>query len=158
MDEVRCEVEIEASTERVWSLITEPQHVKVWYAFDGAEVDLRVGGVIEHVWEEHGRFLGRIDVLERPHRLGYRYANVPDELPASGRSTHVLFELTALGTGLTRVTVTESGLDQLELSEADRAAYREVTTQGWNGGLSTLARHAMEDRLTQCRSPDQQGA
>ena len=142
MDEVRRDVEVRASIERVWALITEPEHIKAWYAFDGAAIDLRAGGAVEHYWEEHGRYLGTIDVLERPHRFGYLYANFPDEMPVEGRSTHVLFELSALDPSRTRVTVTESGLSALDLTDDERAAYREATIQGWEGGLPALAHHA----------------
>ena len=142
MDQVRREIEIKAPIARVWALITEPEHLQVWYAFDGAAVDLRLDGVIEHRWAEHGHYRGVIDVLEPPHRLGYHYANVPDELPAPGRSTHVLFELTALEPGHTRVTVTESWISRLAISEQEREAYREATIQGWDGGLPALADYA----------------
>ena len=43
MDEVRRDVEVRASIARVWALITEPEHIKAWYAFDGAAIDLRAG-------------------------------------------------------------------------------------------------------------------
>lgn len=142
MDQVHREVEINAPIARVWALMTEPEHLKAWYAFDGAAVDLRLDGVIEHHWAEHGTYRGVIDVLEPPHRLGYRYANVPDELPAPGRSTHVLFELAELDGGGTRVAVTESGISELEVSEKERSLYREATIQGWAGGLPALAEYA----------------
>jgi uncharacterized protein YndB with AHSA1/START domain len=142
MDDVRRDVEVRAPIERVWALLTQPEHLRQWYAFDGAAIDLRIGGVVEHFWEDHGRYFGMIDVVERPYRLGYRYANVPDEAPAPGRSTHVLFELVALDRGRTRVVVTESGLGSLELTDDERAAYREATVQGWEGGLPALAQLA----------------
>ncbi len=142
MDQVQRTVEIDAPVEHVWTLITEPEHIREWYAFDGATVDLRLDGEIEHRWDEHGRFRGVIDVLEAPNRLGYRYSNVPDALPAAGTATHVLFELTPVDEQRTHLRVTESGISTLALTDEQRAAYLEATTQGWDGGLPTLVAYA----------------
>ena len=34
--------------EEVWTLITNPKHFQTWYAFGGAEIDLRPGGAVSH--------------------------------------------------------------------------------------------------------------
>ena len=45
-DQIEHDVDIDAPVERVWAVITEPEHVRAWYAFDGAEIDggLTLGG------------------------------------------------------------------------------------------------------------------
>ena len=43
-DSIEREVTIEAPVERVWSVITEAEHVGRWFGDAGAEVDLRPGG------------------------------------------------------------------------------------------------------------------
>lgn len=143
-DSVEREVVIDASIERVWELITRPEHVQVWYAFDGAKIDLRPGGAIEHFWHEHGRYRGVIEDVEPPTLLSYWYSIVPDADPEPGRQTHVSFRLepTRGGQG-TVVRVTKSGLASLTLSHEERQAYLAATTQGWDGGLVTLSEHAV---------------
>ena len=56
-DQIEREVTIEAPVERVWALITEPEHVGTWFGDAGAEIDLRPGGDIEFRWHEHGNTL-----------------------------------------------------------------------------------------------------
>jgi uncharacterized protein YndB with AHSA1/START domain len=138
-DSVTRQVSIEASIEAAWQLVTVAEDVQTWYAFDGASIDLRRGGAIEHYWHEHGRFRGIIEELSPPTVFAYRYSTLPDVEPAPGHQTLVTFELASTGPEQTLVRVTESGLADLDLSEEERAAYLAVTTQGWVGGLAALA-------------------
>src|SRR3954466_471446 len=92
VDGVVRENTVPASIETTWELITQPRHLRAWYAFDGATVDLRPGGVIEHFWKEHGRFRGVIDEVAAPRLLSYRYSTVPDVDPEPGRRTRVVLE------------------------------------------------------------------
>ena len=137
-DSVSREVTIGAPIEDVWRLITEPVHLQAWYAFDGATVDLREGGVIEHYWREHGRFRGVIVQVAPPTSLSYRYSTAPDVDPAPGHQTLVTFHLASASAGATVLRVTESGIRALELTEAERAGYLAATSQGWAGGLRAL--------------------
>jgi uncharacterized protein YndB with AHSA1/START domain len=138
MESVVEEIVLPISAARAWQLITEPKHLRIWYAFDGAAVDLRVGGRVEHFWKEHGRFCGRIEEIAAPYRLAYRYSTRPDAEPAAGYQTHVLFELFAQPGG-TLMRVTESGFDQLEMTPDERELHARMTRQGWSGGLAALA-------------------
>lgn len=139
-DEVRTEILIAAPVERVWALLTTPEHVRAWYAFDGARIDLRPGGAIEHHWHEHGTFRGRIERVEPPAVLSYRYSVVPDVEPGPGRQTLVTFRLDGdTDARSTRVQVTESGIAALQLTAVERAGYLAATTAGWRGGLDGLA-------------------
>jgi uncharacterized protein YndB with AHSA1/START domain len=138
---VQREIVIDAAVERVWDLITRAEHIKTWYAFDGAKVDLRPGGEIEHFWREHGRFRGVIVEVVPPERFTYWYSNVPDAQAEPGKRTRVEFVLTSVPGG-TLVRVTESGLEELTLSDEERQAYLEATSQGWAGGLAGLAEKA----------------
>lgn len=140
-DAVTRSIHIDAPPARVWQLVTDPEHLRVWYAFDGASVDLRVGGRIVHHWGEHGSYHGIIDELRAPELLSYRYAQDPGVDPVPGRETRVTFRLEPAAGG-TLVTVHESGIAALELTPEERAEYRAATTEGWDGGLPTLAEHA----------------
>lgn len=140
---VEREIVIAAPVERVWELITRPEHVRVWYAFDGASIDLRPGGTIEHLWHEHGRYLGVVEKVVPPTLLTYWHSQVPDTEPAPGTRTHVSFSLepTPDGRG-TLLRVRESGLASLRLSREERRAHLAATIQGWSGGLAALREHA----------------
>jgi uncharacterized protein YndB with AHSA1/START domain len=41
MDRIEREIAIAAPIERVWELVTEPEHVGRWFGDAGAEIDLR---------------------------------------------------------------------------------------------------------------------
>lgn len=137
-DSVSREITIGAPIEDVWRLVTEPAHLQAWYAFDGATVDLREGGVIEHYWREHGRFRGVIVQVAPPTSLSYWYSTAPDVDPAPGHQTLVTFRLTPASAGGTVLRVTESGIRALDLTETERAGYLAATSQGWAGGLDAL--------------------
>lgn len=141
-DSVSPQITIGAPIEDVWRLITEAAHLQAWYAFDGATVDLREGGVIEHYWREHGRFRGVIEQLAPPTSLSYWYSDVPDADPVPGHQTLVTFRLTPANVSETVLQVTESGIRGLELSETERAGYLAATTHAWAGGLQALVKRA----------------
>lgn len=143
---VSREIVVAAAVERVWEFVTRAEHIRKWYAFDGASVDLRPGGVIEHFWAEHGRYRGVVEAVDAPTRLVYRYSTVEGADPAPGRQTTVEFRLEPLPDGTTRVTVTEAGFAELELSPEERQAHIDETRQGWHGGLDGLA--ALADRYS----------
>ena len=54
VDQIERETTIEAPVERVWALLTEPEHVGRWFGDAGAEIDLRPGGEMVMRWAEHG--------------------------------------------------------------------------------------------------------
>ena len=57
-DSIEHEVVIKAPVAVVWALVTQPEHVAQWYAFDGADIELRPGGRLAFRWREHGEFPG----------------------------------------------------------------------------------------------------
>ncbi|MEV0732964.1 SRPBCC domain-containing protein [Polymorphospora sp. NPDC050346] len=141
MDRIQREISINATVERVWELITQAEHIQVWFAFDGAQVDLRPGGTLVHTWKEHGSFRGVIERIDPPTVFSYRYSSVPDEEPRPGYQTLVTFNLAADGDG-TRLTVVESGFDELAMDTEQRRIHIQGTADGWSGGLSALQEHA----------------
>jgi uncharacterized protein YndB with AHSA1/START domain len=141
VDRIEREIFINAPVERVWELITQPEHVQVWFAFDGADIDLRPGGTLVHTWKEHGSFRGVIERIDRPRVFSYRYSSVPDEDPAPGHQTLVTFKLDDADDG-TRLTVVESGFDELEMDSEQRRIHLRGAADGWAGGLPALRTHA----------------
>ncbi len=132
MDSVEREVYVEARPEAVWAAVTQPEVFARWYAFGGAEIDLRPGGRLVMRWDEHGEFLGFVEKVEPGRRFAYRYAVDPGVEPAPGNANLVEFTLTPEGEG-TRLLVVESGFDRLDdEQDADQSA------QAWDNALTTL--------------------
>lgn len=143
-DSIEREVTIEAPVERVWSLITEAEHLGAWFGDDGATIDLRPGGEIEFAWREHGNAFGTVVAVEPPRRFAYRwhYARETRDETTPGNSTLVEFTLAAEGEQ-TRVGVIETGFDSLDLEAAERAERLAGNTRGWAQELAELAEHAV---------------
>ena len=135
--QIEHEVVVAAPVERVWSIITEAEHIRQWFAFDGATLDLRPGGQMVMTWKEHGVFYARIEEVAPPHRFAYRGAYRAEEQPGDGNATLVEFTLTPVDGG-TLVRVVESGFHDLALSEAEQAVWAAVNAQGWSGAFTML--------------------
>lgn len=135
---------IQAPIERVWALITEPEHLGRWFGDAGAEIELRPGGALVLRWAEHGESRGRVVDVEPTTRLSYRWAPFKDpagQEPGEGNSTLVEFTLAAEGEA-TRLTVVESGFASLATSPEQRRRNWEGNTKGWEletGELGTYA-------------------
>src|SRR3954463_10420188 len=104
-DSIERTILIAAPIERVWDIVTTPEHMGRWFGDAGAE---REGDVIKMRWEKHGEALLRVVRSEAPTDFAYRWdANV-----AGIGDTLVEFTLVPEGDG-TRVTVVESGWSAL---------------------------------------------
>ncbi|MEV4612692.1 SRPBCC domain-containing protein [Kitasatospora sp. NPDC049258] len=129
-DRIERETLIEAPLERVWSLVAEPGF---WVA-DPASVAGTVateGGSTVVKNPEYGEFPVRVEKVEPPTYLAYRWASAfPGEELREDNSTLVEFTLTAEGGG-TRLRVVESGFAALAGSEALRSKAVEDNTGGW---------------------------
>ena len=136
-EQIEHEIVIDAPLERVWAMLTEAEHIRQWFAFDGATIDLRPGGELVMQWKEHGRFYSHVERVEPPHFFSYRGSYLPHVQPDDGNSTLVEFTLSPEGSG-TRLRVVESGFRSLQLPEAEQANFAAGNIDGWNGGLSTL--------------------
>lgn len=112
-------------------------HPGSWFSDAGAEVDLRPGGAITLTWREHGTLLGRIDVVEPPHRLVARWSEAPDVEPAPGNQTTIEFTVRPDGAGSV-LRVVESGFDTLALPPEEQARRRAGNVEGWELELAEL--------------------
>src|SRR3954451_11281361 len=141
---IEREILIAAPVERVWEVITRPEHLGRWFGNAGAEVDLRPGGRLALRWRERGTAYGRVEVVEPPRRFAYRWMmswELRDE-PTPANSTLVDFTLAPEGDG-TRVVVVESGFAGLDLPAAERAERCAGHGRGWVEELDELAAYTL---------------
>jgi uncharacterized protein YndB with AHSA1/START domain len=139
-DRIEREIIINAPQDRVWAVLTEPDHVAHWFG-DSAEVDLRPGGKMIFGWKEHGNHHARVERVEPPGFFSYRWARPTGIEPASGNST--LVEFTLIPEGLTtRLRVVETGFASLDGSQEDRGTAVKQNTEGWISELGELQEYA----------------
>jgi uncharacterized protein YndB with AHSA1/START domain len=103
---IRFERRVEAGIDETWRWLTEPDRLVRWLA--PTMIDLRVGGAVEHRFDEtdDGLARGRIRRLEGPHLLEYEwlFSGEPDsvvcfELRADGEATVITLTHRMLGVG-----------------------------------------------------------
>ena len=142
-DRIESTVVIAAPLERVWDLVTSPEHAGRWFGDAGAEIDLRPGGAWRMTFTGHGTYHGRVVAVSPPHRFAYRWHTVRDleEEPTPANSTLTEFTLLAETDG-TRVTVVESGFDALAVDAAERTRLLASHTSGWTAELGELVAYA----------------
>ena len=143
-DHIERETLIAAPAERVWSLLTEAEHLGSWFGDAGAEIDLREGGSLVLRWTEHGTSHGRVVAVEPHERFAFRWAPFKDpggEEPIEGNSTLVEFTLHREGDA-TRLRVVESGFASLATSEEQRADNHAGNTRGWAHEIGELRDYA----------------
>ena len=143
-DKIEREVTIAAPIERVWSILTEAEHISGWFADAGAEIDLRPGGALVMRWAEHGTTHARVETVEPPRRFAYRWTAhhaAPGDEPAEGNSTLVEFTLSPEGDG-TRLRVLETGFASLAATDEQRAGNYQDNVDGWQEMLGRASEYA----------------
>ena len=134
---VRRTIQIAAPIEKVWSAVTEPEHISKWFGqavFNGAGVGAR--GTL--TFPDYGAVPLRIEALDAPRMVSYRWGNddalgsLPDEVDEA-HSTVFTFTLERVSNG-TRLTVVETGFE----TTSDPSANLESHREGWDGELDKL--------------------
>ncbi|WP_328303057.1 SRPBCC domain-containing protein [Streptomyces sp. NBC_00435] len=129
-DRIERETLIEASLERVWSLVAEPGF---WVADEGTLTGTaaREGESVVARNSEYGEFPVRVEKVEPPTYLAYRWASAfPGQELSEDNSTLVEFTLSREG-DKTLLRVVESGFSALAGSEELRNKALEDNTGGW---------------------------
>lgn len=125
-------LELTAPPERVWAALTDPVEIAQWFG-DSAELDLRPGGHGYFGWTTHGRFAARVETVEPPSRLAWRWMHAPGADFDEAASTLVEWVLTPRDGGGTILEVRESGFKT--------EAHLEENTGGWKAELADLTAH-----------------
>lgn len=136
-EQIEREVMVAAPIERVWEVITQPEHVGSWFGDAGAEIDLRSGGAMTLTWSGHGVFYARVERVEPPRVFAYRWSRPAQAPVRDDNSTLVEFTLSPEG-GQTRLRVVESGFRALALSPEEQQKYYAGNTEGWKRELDEL--------------------
>jgi uncharacterized protein YndB with AHSA1/START domain len=120
------ELFIKASPERVFQALTRKEDLERWFLVK-AEIDLCPGGAVRFEWGSGIVEVGKIAVLEPPHRLSYTW----EALEPS--PTMISFELTAENDG-TLLRLIHTGIGEGE----DWDNYYSSVNGGWNEHLKDL--------------------
>ena len=134
MDTIEREIVIAAPPEKVYEIVTQPEHMGVWFGDAGAERD---GNTIKMRWADHGEAELRVVEEQPPTKFAYRW----DANDAGVGDTLVEFTITPEGDG-TRVKVVESGWTKLTTTPERQNELREGNTSGWKHELGDLERYA----------------
>jgi uncharacterized protein YndB with AHSA1/START domain len=132
---------LRAPRSRVWRSLTDPREFSQWFGCDLKDPFVpgaRVQGPITIPGYDHLRMDIVIDRVETERLFSYRWRPGGDPDNTSDPMTLVVFELEDVPEG-TRLTLTESGFDQIPVSKRAKA-YRE-NDQGWTGQMKNLAKH-----------------
>jgi uncharacterized protein YndB with AHSA1/START domain len=140
-DRIERDTLIAAPMERVWSLVAQPGF---WVA-DKASLSgtvARKGESMVAKNAEYGDFPVRVEKLEPPTYLAYRWASAfPGEELRDDNSTLVEFTLSPEGEK-TRLRVVESGFATLAASDEVRRKALEDNAGGWPEELDALRARA----------------
>jgi len=124
---------VPAPPDDVWSAVVTASRRARWWP--GFEFEPRVGGAIDESWQDGDgsvhRTTGTIRRLDEPVALEFEW------IDEGWRQPSVVRLLLAAEPGGTRVTVTESGLDDVTGEPGLADEHR----QGWELHLSALAEH-----------------
>ena len=141
-DRIERMVVIGAPRSRVWRALTDPAEFGTWFGVkvEGAFAPgARVRGAITHPGYEHVTWDMAIERMEPERVFSWRwhpYAVEPGVDYSHETPTLVVFELEEVAEG-TRLTVVESGFDQVPL--ARRAQAYRMNEQGWTHQVQAIA-------------------
>lgn len=128
--EIKRRLEFDVSPERVWRALTDPAEISSWFG-DYAELDLVPGGTGTFGWKNHGNFAVRVEIVEPPTRLAWRWAKETDTAIDNGLSTLVEWQLTRREDGGTILDLRESGFTENK--------HLEDNSGGWTSELGELS-------------------
>jgi uncharacterized protein YndB with AHSA1/START domain len=139
--QIEKEILIEAPIDVVWRVVTEPAHITQWFA-GTAELERRPGGEGRLAFERGETYFLQVETFEPPHRFAYRWLHDGGAKPRPDNSMLVEFTLHEEA-GMTRLRVVESGFDQVDWTDEEKARYAEGHTAGWSLIIGRLRDYAV---------------
>lgn len=126
-------ISIEAPVDKVWAAITEPEHIARWHATAATLSSLEPGGTGAWAFEGEGAIPIRVEAVDPPHSITYRWG--PKAAPHLDPAVSTVFTFTLENVdGGTRLTVVETGFETL----ADPQAGLADNQDGWTVQLDAL--------------------
>jgi len=135
--QIEKEILIEAPIDDVWRVLTEPEHIKQWFAHE-CELDGKAGRLS---FESGQTYYLTVEAFEPPHRFAYRWLHEKGTEARPENSMLVEFTL-QVENGHTRLRVVESGFDQVDWSDDKKARYADDHTKGWDRFMVLLREYA----------------
>ncbi|MFE5308443.1 SRPBCC domain-containing protein [Isoptericola sp. NPDC056573] len=132
---VRRTIHIQASRDKVWRTVTEPELISQWFGrlvLDGGGAG--AAGTVG--WPGERRVPIRVETFDPPSEVSYRWCNEDGPLPRTvddPRATVFTFTLEE-AVGGTRLTVVETGFERTGDPVGLMADHRD----GWDGELDKL--------------------
>jgi len=138
---IEREILIDAPPDVVWSVVTEPEQIRRWFA-DEAEIELRVGGGGQLKFNSSGdSYQLQVEAVEPPRRFAFRWVQPAGAVVREGSSMLVEFTLHPEAGG-TRLRVVESGFDSVDWSDPEKQRYADNHSRGWESLLGRLREYA----------------
>ncbi len=134
---VRRTIRIAAPIDKVWSAVTEPEHISTWFGLTVLE-GAGVGAHGTMTFPDYGAVPLRVEAIDAPRMVAYRWGNddalgeLADAVDPE-HSTVFTFTLESVAGG-TQLTVVETGFE----TTSDPAANLESHRQGWDSELDKL--------------------
>jgi uncharacterized protein YndB with AHSA1/START domain len=125
-----AEVLVDATPERTWEALTDPDHVKQWMVGTDLTTDWAVGGPVTWRGEMDGRPYedkGEVLDFDAPNRLSVTHYS-----PLMGQEDHpenyhtVTYTLSGEASGPTTVTLEQDGNDSAEQAEQFSASWQSM--------------------------------
>ena len=126
---VEKRLELKAPIERVWTAITDPAELSMWFP-DRVELDLRPGGGGFLDWDEHGKHQLRVELAEPPTHLVWHWMTDAGTPFDEALATRVEWTLTPTAGGGTILELVETGFASLKS--------RQENDRGWDSELGEL--------------------
>lgn len=143
-DRIEKQIVVRAPRAKVWRAITDSREFGKWFQADIKDAFVAgapARGRITHPGYEHLTIEVYVERIEPEHYFSLRwhpYAIDPQTDYSHEPTTLVEFELEEVPQG-TRISVTESGFDQIPL--ARRAEAFRMNSNGWAGQLVNVSRY-----------------
>lgn len=127
--ELEKTMQLSSSRERVWRAITEADEISAWFP-ESIQWEAQIGVSGWFGWENHGRYAVRIEALDPPRFIAWRWAREADKSLEETDTTLVEWTLTSRQDGGTTLHLRESGFKTEE--------YLNGNDGGWNAELAEL--------------------
>lgn len=142
-DKIEREIIINASKERVYAAIADPQHIVTWFP-DAIEGDLKAGERPVFIFEGHGKSQTYIEAMQPYDYFAFRWIPggsdfIGDVLSVPNTLVEFRIEETD---GISKVTMTESGFASLPTDIAETSFKQ--NDGGWTFMLDRLHKHFMD--------------